>query len=83
MCTFQPKKKKQRNERREREQRELVKKLREEHENLSDLMLEDYRSGSDSFSSSDNFQEVHTKWHSAEDVRNRKVSYFFLIKFMF
>ena len=75
-------KKKQRNERREREQRELVKKLREEHENLSDLIFEDYRSGSDSFSSSDNIQEVQTKWHSAEDVRNRKVSYFFLIKFM-
>lgn len=68
----------QRNERREREQRELVKKLREEHENLSDLIYEDYRSGSDSFSSSDNLQEARTKWHSAEDVRNRKVSYSFL-----
>lgn len=56
-----------------------MKKLREEHENLSDLMYEDYRSGSDSLSSSENFQEVRTKWHSAEDVRNRRVSY--LIKF--
>lgn len=63
----------QRNERREREQRELVKKLREEHENLSDLIYEDYRSGTDSLSSSDNFQEMRNKWHSAEDVRNRKV----------
>lgn len=53
-----------------------MKKLREEHENLSDLIFEEYRSGSDSFSSSggDNFGEVRTKWHSAEDVRNRKVS---------
>ncbi|XP_031625019.1 voltage-dependent T-type calcium channel subunit alpha-1G isoform X2 [Contarinia nasturtii] len=64
----------ERNERREREQRELVKKLREEHENLSDLMFEDYRSCSDSISSSDNFQEMRNKWHSAEDVRkSRKI----------
>ncbi|XP_055304336.1 voltage-dependent T-type calcium channel subunit alpha-1G [Sitodiplosis mosellana] len=63
----------ERNERREREQRELVKKLREEHENLSDLMLEDYRSGTDSISSSDNCQESRNKWHSAEDVRSRKI----------
>lgn len=52
-----------------------MKKLREEHENLSDLIYEDYRSGSDSFSSSDNYQEIRGKWHSAEDVRNRRVSY--------
>lgn len=36
-------------------------------------MFEEYRSGSDSLSSSDNIQEVRNKWHSAEDVRNRKV----------
>lgn len=53
-----------------------MKKLREEHENLSDLMYDDYRSGSDSISSSDNIHEVRSKWHSAEDVRSRKVNYF-------
>lgn len=50
-----------------------MKKLREEHENLGDLMFEEYCSGSDSISSSDNVQEARNKWHSVEDVRNRKV----------
>lgn len=68
------KKKIQRNERREREQRELVKKLREENENLSDLMYDDCHSCSGSTSSSRSYPEVRSKWHSAEDVRNRKVS---------
>lgn len=61
-----------------------MKKLREEHENLSDLMFEDYRSGTDSISSSENYQDSRNKWHSAEDVRSRKVSQFnFLIKLNF
>lgn len=64
----------QRNERREREQRELVKKLREENENLSDLMFDECRSCSESTSTNGSYQEIRTKWHSAEDVRNRKVS---------
>lgn len=62
----------QRNERREREQRELVKKLREENENFSDLMYDDCRSCSESTSSSGSCPEVRNKWHSAEDIRNRK-----------
>lgn len=64
----------QRNERREREQRELVKKLREENENLSDLMFDDCRSCSESTSTNENYAEVRNKWHSAEDIRNRRVS---------
>lgn len=51
-----------------------MKKLREEAENLSDLMFEDYRSGSESMSSSENIQEIRNRWHSAEDVRNQKVN---------
>lgn len=49
-----------------------MKKLREEHENLSDLMFEDYRSSSESNNSNDALQESRNRWHSAEDVRSRK-----------
>lgn len=49
-----------------------MKKLREEHENLSDLMFEDYRSSSESINSNDALQESRNRWHSAEDVRSRK-----------
>lgn len=68
----------QRNERREREQRELVKKLREENENLSDMMYDDCRSCSESTSSSGSYPDTRNKWHSAEDIRNKKVSLSFL-----
>lgn len=49
-----------------------MKKLREEHENLSDLIFEDYRSSSESINSNDALQENRNRWHSAEDVRSRK-----------
>lgn len=49
-----------------------MKKLREEHENLSDLMFEDYRSSSESINSNDALPEQRNRWHSAEDVRTRK-----------
>lgn len=38
-------------------------------------MYDDYRSGSESISSSENFHEVRSKWHSAENVRSQKVNY--------
>lgn len=49
-----------------------MKKLREENENLSDLMLEECRSCSESSSSNESYQKVLAKWHSAEDLHRQK-----------
>lgn len=46
--------------------------MREENENLSDLMFDDCRSCSESTSTSDSYHEIRNKWHSAEDIRNRR-----------
>uniref|UniRef100_A0A1B0DPW7 Uncharacterized protein n=1 Tax=Phlebotomus papatasi TaxID=29031 RepID=A0A1B0DPW7_PHLPP len=64
-----------RNERREREQRELVKKLREENlsENINDI-YDDIRSFSESTTTSDSYQDVKNKWHSAEELRKNRDS---------
>ncbi|XP_055678127.1 voltage-dependent T-type calcium channel subunit alpha-1G isoform X3 [Lutzomyia longipalpis] len=63
----------ERNERREREQRELVKKLREENlsENINDI-YDDIRSFSESTTTSDSYQEMKNKWHSAEELRKNR-----------
>ncbi|GAB0089753.1 Voltage-dependent T-type calcium channel subunit alpha [Sergentomyia squamirostris] len=65
----------ERNERREREQRELVKKLREENlsENINDI-YDDIRSFSESTTTSDSYQDMKNKWHSAEELRKNRDS---------
>lgn len=36
-------------------------------------MYDDFKSGSDDTSTSESYHEIRNKWHSAEDIRNRKV----------
>lgn len=62
-----------------------MKKLREENE-ISDLMIEECRSCSESSgggSSIESHTKSQTKWHSAEDVRKQKVLISFFFPFYF